>query len=65
MSLPGGPWPRYFFFPVEGSGSWQHAIDAGAKPREVPFVCQEVQREMQLDVLVNTCSLTYLFVSYL
>lgn len=37
---------REIFFTVQGSGSWQDAIDTGAKPREVPFVCQEVQREM-------------------
>lgn len=48
VRLHSGSHLRQIFFPVHGSGSWNHVKDVGVADEQVEAVCYEVQRELSL-----------------
>jgi hypothetical protein len=46
VRLKSGEHLRQMFFPVNGSGSWEHLMDAGVSAQDVEAVCFELQREL-------------------
>jgi hypothetical protein len=46
VRLRSGTHLRQMFFPVNGSGSWEHLMDVGISADNVESVCFELQREL-------------------